>query len=613
MAKNWAIAIGINHYTHLQSLDYAKRDAQSIGDFFKQELGFDGIFLFTEDSPPIATNTGPIPTRPTFGDLGRFLRLQFESPLLEPGDNLWFFFSGHGLHYDDHDYLLLSDTDPSDIKYTALLLSYVTERLQRSGADNVILLLDACRNQEDTAGEGIGKEQQQGVVTIYSCGANEKAYEIPSLQQSSFIYAVLEALRIQGESNCATLERLEQYLCHRVPEINHQYQKPPQTPYGIIEPVSKHHLILVPQYATLRDIDTLKLDAYRAESQDNLELAKQLWIRVNAATTDSDPDVIKAFLRISQLSARSSPPITNPSGFGTTAAILPPQPTSPRLPLFEFDMVTVDNQGQEIERNQSKAYYFTEDLGKGVNLEMVVLPAGSFQMGSPETEEERRNFESPQHRVTVPSFCMGKYPITQAQWQAIAALPPINRELNPNPSQFPGGNLPVERVSWYDVVEFCTRLSQKTGREYRLPNEAEWEYACRGGTTTPFHFGETITTELGNYDGNYTYGLASQGKYRKQTTPVGSLQVANAFGLYDMHGNVYEWCADHWHKNYQGVPTDGSVWLTDKDNQSPRILRGGAWNYNPWFCRAAYRDSLEPDLRSHSIGFRVVCHTAWVL
>ncbi|NER20968.1 MAG: SUMF1/EgtB/PvdO family nonheme iron enzyme [Symploca sp. SIO1C2] len=612
MAKNWAIAIGINNYTHLHSLDYAKKDAQSMGDFFQQELGFEGIFLFTENSPPVATSTGPIPTRPTFGDLGRFLRLQFESPLLEPGDNLWFFFSGHGLHYEGHDYLFLSDTDPGDIKYTALPLSYVTERLKRSGADNIILLLDACWNQEDSAGEGIGKEPQQGVVTIYSCGANEKAYEIPSLQQGSFTYAALEALQIQGENNCATVERLGQYLYHRVPEINRQYQQPPQTPYAIVEP-SQSQLIIVPRYATFQDIDTLKLNAYRAESQDDLELAKQLWIRVNAATTDSDPDVIKAFLRISQLSATASPPLTSPSRVRTTTATISPQPTSPRLPLLEFDVVTVDNQGQEIERHQGTAHYFTEDLGKGVSLEMVAIPAGNFQMGSPDTEEQRRNFESPQHKVTVPSFCMGNYPISQAQWQAIATLPPINRELDPNPSQFPGRNLPVERVSWYDVVEFCARLSQKTGREYRLPSEAEWEYACRGGTTTPFHFGETITTDLGNYDGNDTYGLASQGKYREQTTPVGSFQVANAFGLYDMHGNVYEWCADHWHKDYEGAPTDGSIWLNNKDNQSPRVLRGGSWVYNPWFCRAAYRDCLEPDLRSHGIGFRVVCRTAWVL
>ncbi|NES19248.1 MAG: hypothetical protein F6K41_10045 [Symploca sp. SIO3E6] len=198
MAKNWAIAIGINHYSNLQSLEYAQRDAQSMEDFFRQEAGFEEVFLFTDDSPAIPTSTVSIPTQPTFGHVRRFLRSQFEEPLLEPGDNLWFFFSGHGVRYDNHDYLLLSDTDPGDVKYTALSINYVTQRLRRSGADNVILLLDACRHQGGK-GEGIGGEQQQGVVTIYSCSPNEIAYEIEALQQGSFTHCLLEALQIQGE------------------------------------------------------------------------------------------------------------------------------------------------------------------------------------------------------------------------------------------------------------------------------------------------------------------------------------------------------------------------------------------------------------------------------
>jgi len=621
MAKNWAIAIGINHYTNLQSLNYAKRDAECMRDFFQQEAGFERVFLFSEDSPAIPTSTAPIPTQPTFGHLRRFLRKQFEQPLLEPGDNLWFFFSGHGQRYYDSDYLLVSDTDPDDVEPTALSVSYVTQRLRRSGADNVILLLDACRNQGKKGGLGIGKEQQQGVVTIYSCRPNQIAYEIESLQQGSFTYSLLEALRIQGEGNCATVERLVQYLCHRVPQINHQHQKQePQIPYAIAEPLSKNHLILLPRYATLQDIQTLKLDAYRAEGRKNWELAKQLWIRVNVAAAGSDMDAIEAFSRIAQQLAVSppSPSVTNPSGErGTTAK------TSKKLtlPMFSFDVVTVDIKksgllglGKKVttSRCQCKAHYLTEDLGKGVSLEMVVIPPGSFQMGSPGTEEGRSNDESPQHRVTVPSFCMGKYPVTQAQWQVVAALPQVNHKLEPNPSRFKGKDLPVEQVSWYDPVEFCSRLCQKTGKKYRLPSEAEWEYACRAHTTTPFHFGETITPKLANYDGDYTYGSGSKGKYREQTTPVGSFQVANAFGLYDMHGNVWEWCADHWHKNYEGAPSDSSPWLSDNDNYS-RILRGGCWVNDPGDCGSASRTYNGPGFRYNYFGFRVVCPAAWTL
>jgi formylglycine-generating enzyme required for sulfatase activity len=228
---------------------------------------------------------------------------------------------------------------------------------------------------------------------------------------------------------------------------------------------------------------------------------------------------------------------------------------------------------------------------------------------------------------------MGKYPITQAQWQAIASRTDLkvkqDLDFNPayfkDPPKFPlkrgasdsppfeggarGGSptrwdRPVEQVNWYDAIEFCARLSKLTGREYRLPSEAEWEYACRAGTTTPFYFGETITGELANYRSSETYADEYKGEYRQQTTPVGQFPP-NAFGLYDMHGNVWEWCADTWHDNYDGAPTDGSVWTKNgNDNRSP--LRGGSWFSNPSHCRSAYRNDDRRDY-CVSLGFRVVC------
>ena len=238
---------------------------------------------------------------------------------------------------------------------------------------------------------------------------------------------------------------------------------------------------------------------------------------------------------------------------------------------------------------------FTEDLGNGVKLEMIAIPGGTFLMGSPENEAERQDYESPKHQVTVPSFFMGKYPLTQAQYQAI---------LGSNPSYFKGNNRPVETVSWDDAVLFCQKLSQRTGKSYRLPSEAEWEYACRAGTKTPFSFGDNITPDLVNYDGNYPYKSAPKGKYREQTTDVETF-TPNSFGLYDMHGNVGEWCEDDWHENYINAPTDGSAWNSRSGNNT-KTLRGGSWYYDAGYCRAAFRDSYSRDLRYHYYGFRVV-------
>jgi formylglycine-generating enzyme required for sulfatase activity len=245
---------------------------------------------------------------------------------------------------------------------------------------------------------------------------------------------------------------------------------------------------------------------------------------------------------------------------------------------------------------------------------MVKIPGGRFQMGSPDTEAGRQDNEGPQHYVDVPEFFMGKYVVTQGQWKAIASRTDlkVKLDLELDPSRFKERyknidrwKRPVECVSWYQTVEFCKRLSKLTGRNYRLPSEAEWEYACRAGTTTPFYFGETITTELVNYDCNYTYGNGPKGEYRKQTIPVGQFP-ANAFGLYDMHGNVLEWCADEWHDNYAGAPTDGSVWLNGNKDSSP--LRGGSWVDIPNNCRSAIRDNFDRR-GDHDFltGFRVVC------
>jgi formylglycine-generating enzyme required for sulfatase activity len=207
--------------------------------------------------------------------------------------------------------------------------------------------------------------------------------------------------------------------------------------------------------------------------------------------------------------------------------------------------------------------------------------------------------------VTVPPFYIGKFAVTQAEWRVVAGWEKVERELKPDPSRFKGDDRPVENVNWEDAKEFCARLAKKTGRLYRLPSEAEWEYACRAGTTTPFAFGETITHEIVNYYSEYPYAKAKKAKPRSETVPVGSLGMANAFGLFDMHGNVWEWCEDVWHDSYNGAPKDGSAWLSGGDS-TYRMLRGGSFIYVARLCRSAFRFYDDARILYDLVGFRVV-------
>ena len=234
------------------------------------------------------------------------------------------------------------------------------------------------------------------------------------------------------------------------------------------------------------------------------------------------------------------------------------------------------------------------DLGNNVTMRMVLIPAGKFLMGSPAGENGRGDDEGPQHQVTISKpFHMGVYEVTQEQYEQV---------MRNNPDRVEGAKLPVGRTSWDDAVEFCRKLSQRTGRTVRLPTEAEWEYACRAGTTTPFNTGETISTDRANYDGDYIYGSGPKGVDRQKVVPVGSFKP-NAWGLYDMHGNVFEWCADWYADSYANAK--------GQDPQGPssgtlRVYRGGRWGYNPRLCRSAARFRYSPVIRGFNYGFRVV-------
>ncbi|HEX5999211.1 MAG TPA: formylglycine-generating enzyme family protein [Hyphomicrobiaceae bacterium] len=237
--------------------------------------------------------------------------------------------------------------------------------------------------------------------------------------------------------------------------------------------------------------------------------------------------------------------------------------------------------------------------------EMVVVPAGEFMMGSPKTERGRDKNEGPQHKVSVPAFAMGKYEVSFAQWDACVAEGGCKHK--PSDETWGRGRRPVINVSWHDATEFVGWLKRKTGKAYRLPTEAEWEYAARGITDAsaphpPFSTGATINYKQANYDANFRYADGPPGIYRQKTVDVGSFK-RNAFGLYDMHGNVWEWVQDCYQDSYEDAPTDGSAVVMPQCGL--RILRGGAWNYFPKLLRSAYRYATAPEIRLNNVGFRV--------
>jgi len=632
--RNWAIAIGVNQYDRLPSLKYAERDAQEMAAFWRS-IDFESVQLFDSQQ-------GDRLRQPTRANVIELLGQIAANRSLTAGDNFWFFFSGHGmLDAEGRDYLMPMEASPRSVAETGIRVSYVVEQLRQCGADNVVLLLDACRDEGRSTGAkgvaGVGEDTAnqgriKGVVSIASCSRYESSYELEALQHGAFTHALLEAFRSQR--GYATVASLDRYLVDRVPQLVGPNRR--QTPHTVVEPIRKSHLILFPHQSEPGDWAVLEADALHAEFvEGNLQLADQLWRRINIASQGKlTSKFVDAMTRIKE----------KQKGVAPSPVVVPANPKRVE-PVVE----PVEPVGTEPAQPQA----IVENLGGGVTLELLPIPAGRFLMGAPESEKDSSSNERPQHWVDVPAFYMGRFPVTQAQWRAVAAWPKVCRDLEPNPSQFRGNERPVERVNWFAAMEFCARLWQRTGRRYRLPSEAEWEYACRAGTTTRFHFGDNLSRDLaeGNRGKRFTFqwfhfgdNLSHDVAHYDQSLDVGTTPVgcfpANDFGLQEMHGNVWEWCLDDWHENYQNAPIDSRPWfkrpwlgnskheqifmrqfresgqvdngafqnLTDVDNQQLKLLRGGSWLSNPRHCRSAFRNRRGADDRvnfdSH-VGFRV--------
>jgi len=288
------------------------------------------------------------------------------------------------------------------------------------------------------------------------------------------------------------------------------------------------------------------------------------------------------------------------------------------LEAMSFTTAQVNERGEIVSRHPAQRRGYVEDLGNGVKLEMVEIPAGEFWMGEDEAgaaEFEREcvryrdivdisackwlaNSATPQHKVRVGGFWMGKFEVTQRQWKAVMGSLPSS--MSALAAEEKGDDLPVLTYSWDEAQTYVQRL----GKGYRLPSEAEWEYAARAETNTAYTFGPTISPAVVNYNWYYPYGQAAKGEYRSRPVAVGSLGLANAWGLFDMHGNVWEWCEDDFHHGYKGAPANGRAWVDISRRDYPRVIRGGGVDL-AFYCRSASRFP-NPFGASRLAGFRLV-------
>jgi len=577
-------------------------------------------------------------------------------------DLLLFYFSGHGVK-DESGKLYLSTCKTRKnngklVKPSAVAASYLHESINESKSQRQVVILDCCFSGAIAKGmtmkdDGSVNVQEQlggkGRAILTSSTSTQYSFEQENAELSIYTQYLVEGIEKgaadQDDDGWISVDELHEYASSKVreaaPAMTPEFY-PVQDGYRIRlakspkdDPKVKYRKEVERRInqGKFSSVSRRLLNSLRLELKLDAEVAaaieaevKQPYLEYQRKLEEYEETLVEAMEAESTLSERTlkdlrdyqqhlglrdedvatieegiigerkdEEPLLSPLLLGEGAREVNSVQSPPELG---------DLGGKQVNSNHHQS--FTEDLGNGVTLDMVYIPGGTFLMGSPESEPEHPNDERPQHSVTVQPFFMGKFTITQAQWAVVAGFPNVKIDLEPEPSKFKGANRPVEQVSWYDAVEFCARLSKQTGRKYRLPSEAEWEYACRAGTTTPFHFGETITTDLANYNGNHTDGAGSKGQYRERTTDVG-IFPANAFGLHDMHGNVWEWCEDHWHESYNKASIDGSAWVSN--NSHYRMLRGGSWFFAPGFCSSASRNDFNAGFLLPDFGFRIVCST----
>jgi formylglycine-generating enzyme required for sulfatase activity/uncharacterized caspase-like protein len=527
---------------------------------------------------------------------------------LKAGGNGLFYYAGHGVQARGHNYIIPVDADiqsEADVEDSGVDVGLVLNYMDDAQNGLNIVILDACRNNPfsrsfRSASEGLAQvDAPTGTLIAYATAPGRVAADGVGAN-GLYTSELLKAMRLPG------LTATDMFMQVRAEVMKRTGNK--QVPWEASSLVGSFYF----NGQLKNTVATQTGPAANETKADPSTFELSYWESIKSST---DPEDFKAYLkkyqngqfadlarnnlrRLETAGKTENKSAANPdTSPGNTRTAMPPNPP---LPLHSFDFVTVklDISRNLKSRETKSANAYLEDLG-GVKLEMVAIPSGEFMMGSPGSQGGTD--EHPQHQVRIDYwFYLGKFEVTQAQWRAV---------MGTNPSHFKDcDECPVEEVSWSDAAEFCRKLSAATGREYRLPSEAEWEYAARAGTTTTWAFGDNISPEIANYNPGGKTG-------RMKTLRVGSLGVANAFGLYDMYGNVWEWCQDWYHDSYAGIagdaPTDGSAWLSGGE-QEYRVLRGGSWDVFSYEASSDHRGK-DRDTRSGRVftndgnnGFRVM-------
>ena len=575
-----ALVIGINAYQddRLSRLETAVNDASAVHDLLLRRYGFESRLLLN-------------PTRDEL--VGAMEKLRSE---LSEHDNLLIYYAGHGQldAVTDDGYWLPVDAEADD-RTNWVPISRITSTLKGMFAKHVLVVADSCfsgaltRDGPVVKPGGAAREAELKRIAglrarmALTSGALEPVFDGGGDGYSVFARAFLEALR----DNDRALDGYGLYSRLRQQVVMAAEQTPQ---YSQIR-LSDHEggdFIFVPKGSTVVVVTPGEPSTKPAFDERALDLA--FWDSIKDSQDPADYEAYLAQYPKGTFAALVRNRLKKLKEKQIAAVVAPPKPPTPPAPVQPAVGVYQGLKPGEVFGDCPECP------------EMVVIPAGSFTMGSPAGEEGRYDVEGPQHRVSLRSFALAKHEATFAEWDACVAAGGCNG-YRPKDEGWGRGKRPAINVGWKDAKAYVAWLSRRTGKRYRLPSEAEWEYAARAGTTTAFHFGPTITPDQANYNGNYTYDVGTKGAFPERTVPVGSFP-SNAFGLHDVHGNVFEWVEDCWHESYSGAPTDGSAWTTGA-NCNVRLLRGGFWANPPMWLRSANRGRNHTEHRGFIAGFRV--------